>query len=371
LAILYVVGLHLFGYLKAKSPGIPADSSIWHSVLASVLLNGSFGVEMFFVLSGFLIFRKFLARTSSSDKDFIKAYYWRRLVRIEPPYLIALIINFCLLCLVSPEPISRALAANTPQLLSSLTYTHGLFFPHNADSLNISVWSLEVEVQFYLIAPLLLIFLVPLRPFNRQLAISVLYIVSCALCLLRPFYFPGLIDWLPNFLAGVFLAGSLSLELKQKSQNYALVAAGIALAVLLFLRLYLQQQTAHLVDGSLFRFLNKVIVPIAIIGLYAVLLRSAQLSKVLSWGILPFIGRMCFSVYLIHYPAIAFTGKLLKGAGVEAGSGAMLLVEAAIMLLSALLFCTAYYYVVERRFLRQRAERATFSSDTKNGVAGG
>ncbi len=130
------------------------------NVLADLFQRAGLGVFLFFTISGFIIAtqaRK--ARSSPLSGAFLKAYYWRRVLRIEPPYIVLLICTWAALGVTgyAPEGANHFNAA--PQsldlsLLGSMAYMHGLIwgayprlFPPG--------WSLEVEVQFYLVAPLL------------------------------------------------------------------------------------------------------------------------------------------------------------------------------------------------------------------------
>lgn len=116
---------------------------------------GWIGVQMFFVLSGFLITRILLNEKQKSISEYLKRFYWRRSLRIFPlyfAYLIVLSISFWLLGL--PQAMGKkavwlyTYTYNFTRLLPE--WSHSVFFTH--------LWSLSVEEQFYLIWPLLIFF---------------------------------------------------------------------------------------------------------------------------------------------------------------------------------------------------------------------
>jgi peptidoglycan/LPS O-acetylase OafA/YrhL len=113
---------------------------------------GWIGVQIFFVLSGFLITRILLHEKNQSLDFYLKRFYWRRAVRIFPLY-------FTYLLLVSLVFLFVSMPESTTSMLPYLwTYTFN-FTRISADwahsPLFTHFWSLSVEEQFYLVWPLL------------------------------------------------------------------------------------------------------------------------------------------------------------------------------------------------------------------------
>lgn len=116
---------------------------------------GWVGVQLFFVLSGFLITRILLHEKHRSIGKYLKKFYWRRSLRIFPvyfAYLFVLTISFWLFGF--PDALGKKAAwlytytYNFTRLLPE--WSHSVFFTH--------LWSLSVEEQFYLFWPVLIFF---------------------------------------------------------------------------------------------------------------------------------------------------------------------------------------------------------------------
>ena len=111
-AIAMVVLFHLNGYLTAKSAPytLASPKSDWLYQAASV---GFHGVELFFVISGFILGLPFAAHhLKGASSVSLRKYYLRRLTRLEPPYLVTLIGLFVLALLVK----GNQLLVSTPTL---------------------------------------------------------------------------------------------------------------------------------------------------------------------------------------------------------------------------------------------------------------
>jgi peptidoglycan/LPS O-acetylase OafA/YrhL len=133
---------------------------------------GWVGVQLFFVLSGFLITRILLADREHSLSAYLKKFYWRRSLRIFPLYYAYLLVLTLAFVFVGFPP---ELSEKAPWLYTymynytrlSPEWTHSVFFTH--------LWSLSVEEQFYLIWPLFIFFVR-----GRSLKVALLMIIVLA-----------------------------------------------------------------------------------------------------------------------------------------------------------------------------------------------
>ncbi len=134
------------------------------------------GVKVFFAISGFVLALPFLKYyLGLSDKKVqLKAYFVRRLTRLEPPFIITLVFFY----LVHVFLLNEDSQVFLKHLGAGLIYGH-VFILGNANPINPVTWSLETEAQFYVIIPVLMRFVFKWRNvFISGLDLSVLIAVS-------------------------------------------------------------------------------------------------------------------------------------------------------------------------------------------------
>jgi peptidoglycan/LPS O-acetylase OafA/YrhL len=126
---------------------------------------GWIGVQIFFVLSGYLITTILLRERDFTLGIYLKRFYWRRSLRIFPLYFgYLLLITVCYLLFSNPAVFGE-------QWLFLYTYTFNIYstLPSYQNSFFLGhLWSLSIEEQFYLVWPLL-VFVLPRASFNRVL----------------------------------------------------------------------------------------------------------------------------------------------------------------------------------------------------------
>jgi len=302
LAIFSVILFHVVTYIAERSPA--EHRAALSSSLAFWIANHlSFGVQAFFVLSGFVLALPFAgAYLRGKPAPSLKRYYLRRLTRLEPPYVLALIFFFVLSTMRGRGSFGVLL----PHLLASIFYQHNLIYGRPSDIETVA-WSLEVEVQFYILAPL--ISALALRWSNRSIrrcgiAISILIAAAIASWLdpLSPRIYFSLIAQLPYFLAGFLLADIFSIEEKTRPARIAWDAAGIAAGVSVFAGIYFESLTVYLVPFLLFA---------AFYGAF----HGPLLKRFLSLTFVSTVGGMCYSIYLLHVWGITLAGRYTENLG--------------------------------------------------------
>ncbi|WP_348266687.1 acyltransferase [Edaphobacter paludis] len=183
LAIFFVLMNHV--NMRLLGAKVPYTRGLPHQLVFSLVWNGQFGVQMFFVVSGFLITSTTLRRWGSLSSVSVRDFYLLRFARIAPLLLLLLAVlstlHFAHLkdFVVSAKTggLGRALIAALTFHINLLEATRG-YLPGNWDIL----WSLSVEEMFYLFFPLvcwllgrgklligLLLAFVVLGPFGRTI----------------------------------------------------------------------------------------------------------------------------------------------------------------------------------------------------------
>ena len=178
-------------------------------------------VDLMLLLSGFLLYLPWANGKERPAREF----YARRALRILPSYWFCLAV---MLAFAVAEPGFNQFGRLMKDLAAHLTFTHNLFyFSYVQTSLNVVLWTLAVEVQFYLLLPAL----APV--FRRRPLVCYLAMTGAALCFQRLWTAPMadttvFVNRLPNMLdvyANGMLAAHIYSKLAQRKDRRALIAA--------------------------------------------------------------------------------------------------------------------------------------------------
>jgi peptidoglycan/LPS O-acetylase OafA/YrhL len=277
-------------------------------------LSGGFaGVDIFFVISGYLITSHLQREIAERGTVDLWRFYARRARRLLPAsllvILVTLLVGYFILAPSEHQLYSKgALFASAYVInLWLIRWSFDYFAPDVADNPFLHFWSLSVEEQFYLAWPALLLFFVWLRPGPRGTAALMVIVgaISFGLCawfteVAQPwaFYFSPFRAW--EFAAG----GIASLAVTQRwAQGFrfspALTWAGLALIVTAYLTLT--------EDGAFPGF--AALLPVG--GTVLVLLGTARRSSAGAAGLLgntlfQWVGKISYSLYLWHWPVIVY-----------------------------------------------------------------
>ncbi len=124
-----------------------------------VLPSGYLGVDIFFVISGYVITSSLKGREHKNFGNFIKSFYARRIKRLIPALTVFVIITSILICIFNPVPIFHLRTAIASLFGVSNIFifktSQGYFTPSSSLNPFTHTWSLSVEEQFYFLFPLL------------------------------------------------------------------------------------------------------------------------------------------------------------------------------------------------------------------------
>jgi len=322
---------------------IAVVSVIIFHINANLLPGGFLGVDIFFVISGFLITSLLLKELQSTQKICLKGFYVRRIKRIIPALLIVIITTLLVgFLILTPADFLSLLQSAVASLLSLanvffyFSLDQGYFAKDTAEVPLLHMWSLAVEEQFYLIWPLLMAFI-----YNKKGSIFLFYTLLSIL------------------LLSLILA-QISLGINQPFAYYSLptraweLAAGGALSIYLQNRKELSPNISNLFSligvfliGASFLYVSKQSdipgidnIPL-IIGTLLLIIAGKNTKnisrRILSNKIIVFIGLVSYSAYLWHWPLIAFTKYATIEIDIYTGS--------AIFILTFLLAILTYYLV--------------------------
>ena len=276
----------------------------------SLFPGGFIGVDVFFVISGYLI-TKGLLTDLESGKYSIGTFYVRRIRRIFPAY--AAVILFSLL-VVAFAYYGEKLKILAKTALSSTYFATNIYFEKTADYFApashtnplLNLWSLSVEEQFYVFFPLLLAFLFKWAPRHLK---WVVWIVSIASLLLSVWAVnfsnhDSMAFYLLPFRAWELMAGSL-LAIYIKDNFINLRVGGLGLLVLVSCTFWMSSSQPF--PGGL------ALVPILCAVVLLMSGRYGVSKKIMENGALVFIGKISYSLYLFHWPLLVFCRYMLWG----------------------------------------------------------
>lgn len=363
-AAMAVFGVH-FQQITQVNPGFlgPFD-------LERALINGNVGVSLFFTLSGFLLSIPFWrAKTGAARQPSIEAYWVRRIVRIAPAYYLCLtgllVYNGALF---DPDEFINVLL----HYLFVFNYSNDYFYDFNPP-----FWTLAVEMQFYVLLPLLFVF-VRRRPAAFAwfafvaLAVSA-YGVQAALLhgvaggelsagAMMPNGEPGvvlthsLLAHLPHFLFGVIAAGyQVITRGRAPTGGYSRSADAICLIAIggTFALVATPLGVAWSPDDARYFW------PLQSLAFAVLLLaapRAPLVGGLLGSAPMRFAGRISYGIYLFHYPVMRLVEKFMAVPGVQPGAYPGAFAFASLIVTIAV--ASVSYFALERPLQRRGARLA-------------
>jgi peptidoglycan/LPS O-acetylase OafA/YrhL len=275
----------------------------------NVILNliptayGWIGVQLFLVISGFLIHLGFLSRNGSLN---LVSFYSRRFWRIYPPYLIFLLLFFA-------TELGMKYHLNNTEALKDL-FVHLLFIhtfiARYYFSINPSFWSLALEMQLYLIYPIFLFMRhwlgINITLFIILLLVPASYVVLHIILPNSTIVAPGFISnhWF-NWCAGAFLAERY-VNGQRLFGKFSLIVALAGFVATILAGYYISTE------------LSAFISIIAWIAFFEWILHKDINTKTRFNKLLATIGLVSYSIYLIHQPLLHYIYPRIDFLGAEA-----------------------------------------------------
>jgi peptidoglycan/LPS O-acetylase OafA/YrhL len=257
--------------------------------------NGFLGVNIFFVISGFLITHLLLIEISRYGDVDAKRFYIRRAFRIFPPFYAFLLVVICL-------HINHLYAFSWDSFLSAATYTWN-YNPHVDSWILGHTWSLSLEEQFYLIWPACLIFFssrtclriagitILLSPFSR---VATYFLVPA----LRTHMDMMLHTHIDTIMVGCFISLAIHLGLFTKLRSRLCHPASVAVSFvyLFFIGPYLQERYRGSFDLPIGITLTSFCCGAILI--YAIHAPRSPLGRILNAAWVRHVGVISYGLYL-------------------------------------------------------------------------
>ncbi|WP_050895777.1 acyltransferase family protein [Neisseria meningitidis] len=274
------------------------------------LPGGFLGVDIFFVISGFLMTTILHREMSGGGGVSLKAFYIRRIKRILPAFfavLAATLAGGFFLFTKDDFFLLWKSALTALGFASNLYFARGkdYFDPAQEEKPLLHIWSLSVEEQFYFVFPILLLLVA-----RKSLRVQFGFLAAlCALSLAASFI-PSALDkyYLPHLRACELLIGSLTaVWMRYRQQRNLAVGRCCAAAGALF--------SACILSACLFAYSEQTAYfpgPAALIPCLAVAALiyfnhyEHPLKKFFQWKITVAAGLISYSLYLWHWPILAF-----------------------------------------------------------------
>ncbi len=332
----------------------------------TALPGGFLGVDVFFVVSGFLITTLLLREVDATGRVDLPTFWRRRARRLLPPLAVVVLVSVAAARLVGGD----LLVGIGRQTLGALTFTSNWleiaagasYFHSTSPILFVNFWSLAVEEQFYLLWPLALVALLALAPTTRHRVGAVVLLGLVSTVLMATMFAPG-VDatrvyygtdtHLMGLMGGAALAlawadpvGRAGLRTRRwrRVRGWAVLGALLTLAALMR---WLSEDSALTFRGGIALACAATVVLIA-----GLLEAPSPWRRLMSLRPLAWLGQRSYGIYLWHWPVLVLAGAIVPYAVGTARGTAVLLTALLITLVLAELSWRLLEVPVRRRGIR-------------------
>jgi len=300
LAVSIVVVYHFFVLLNINNIITPFINSF-----------GLLGVPIFFIISGYLIYSSIDNNIKKRGKrEGVKNYFLHRLFRILPAYYFNLLVVLLIASFVIDNNYLYSYRF-TNQFLSHLSLTSYLTHKSAGLGVNGAYWTLNIEMLWYLIAPIFILYIKKIKSLIFIMILSLIYLIALDNGLLDSLF--NINSQMPSYRLQLFYINSQLMG----EINYFLVGVLIykysiksplesnslsIIFILLFLLIFIGFNGYYGITES---FLMLHIFTITVTTIIFILIYQTKLPKV---NLINWLGKISYSIYLWHMPILFIMG---------------------------------------------------------------
>lgn len=277
------------------------ETSFFNELEFSFLKYGIWGVELFFSISGFVISLPFFIKIRSCNYNIItKDYFIKRFRRIEPPFIVSLLIIYII-----------SLASNRLNFLDSIdNFIATLFYVHKFiyaewSIINPVSWSLETEIQFYMLFPFMFLAFTKIKKEYTYILVAIIFLISIFLHssdFLGPYLNKSILRYAHLFILGIYISYLYVYKIQYFKKSFVFD--------IIFITSFLSIYASKIFHQIIF-------LDIGIFLLFLSIFKSKIFNKLFCKNIFVIVGGMCYSIYLLHYAIIHISHIFLKFLGTE------------------------------------------------------
>ena len=293
---------------------------IFYHLMPTSVRGGYLGVPVFFVVSGYLITDLLRQEWQRNGKINIKDFYFRRLKRLYPAMLVALIASSAYITLFQRNLLNNLRGIFTSSVLYwnnwwQINHQLSYFDRFGNESPFTHLWSLAVEGQHYLIWPIIFVLLMKFVKRKRTLFIILSIVTVLSALLMAILYVPGsdpsrvyygtdtrlFSIWIGSGLAFIWPSNHLKEKIPKQAKQVLNLLGLISLIVLIVSFFYLEAHFTFTYYGGMF-----LISVFAAILVAVTVHPGASFNRLLTNKFFTYIGKRSYGIYLYQIPIMIF-----------------------------------------------------------------
>lgn len=327
----------------------------FRDILNFLSKNGNVGVNIFFVLSGFLITFLLIKEKELTNTVNLKNFYLRRILRIWPLFYLCLFLGFVLFPFLKYHTVPSPLEISNfwSYLFFAGNFDFIKIWPRTPDALNLLVlWSVAVEEQFYLVWPVIL------KCFSKKYYTYIFIIIIFSTLVFRSFFisnYPVLHFHSLSVIGDMAIGGLTAYACSQPTRILYFI---VNMKRTFIIALYLVTVILVLFSDVVFVYAFPIVIKRIVLGaLFAFIIAEQNFAKnsffkFSRFKLISSLGIYTYGLYCLHFVGIVLIEKFIDKFKIDVST----LIASSLAAISAL-FVTIFlsyvtYHLFEKRFLK-------------------